>query len=119
MKLEDMKLGEVLKLRQQMSEMFGTTVLPPLKSHSFEIDKQYFIRTVTHHYTGRLVSVTESDLVLIDAAWIADDGRFAEAIAKGKHNEVEPYPDGLPVIINRGAIIDACEYKANLPRDQK
>ena len=35
----------------------------------------------------------------MDVAWIADDGRFNEAIAKGTLGEVEPYPDGLEVDI--------------------
>jgi hypothetical protein len=64
-----------------------------------------FIRTVTHHYTGRLVEVWPTELVLTDCAWIADDGRFSEAMASGKLNEVEPFPDGR-VVIGRGAILD-------------
>lgn len=78
-----------------------------------------FIRTVTHHYTGRVVDVAEEEVALEDAAWIADDGRFAQAIAEGKLSEVEPYPDGRRVTINRGAIIDWCEFGSSLPRSQK
>ena len=119
MKIEEMKMKEVFELQRQMAELFGSRGASPAKTHSFEVGKQYFIRTVTHHYTGKLISVTDTDLVLVDAAWIADDGRFSEAISQGKHNEVEPYPDGLPVIIGRGVLVDACEYKAALPRSQK
>lgn len=78
-----------------------------------------FIRTVTHHITGRLVSIDDHEVILEDAAWIADDGRFAEALkSPDKFNEVEPFPDGI-VAVGRGAIIDACHYLHDLPRKTK
>jgi hypothetical protein len=83
----------------------------------WEIGANYLIRTVTMIDTGRLVAVTDRELVLEDAAWIADTGRFADAIAMSKFEEVEPFPDGR-VIIGRGAIIDAVTIK-QLPRTQK
>ena len=43
-------------------------------SHPYEIGKNYFIRTVTHHLVGRLIKVTSKELVLEEASWIADDG---------------------------------------------
>lgn len=86
--------------------------------HPYEIGSNYFIRTVTHHYTGRLVAVYQHELVLVDAAWIADDGRFADAMATGSFSEVEPYPAGK-LIIGRGAVLDAFVITFALPRDQK
>lgn len=83
----------------------------------WQIGKNYFIRTVTHHYTGVLAEVHAMELVLTEAAWIADDGRFMQAVASGQFNEVEPFPDG-PVIIGRGAILDACVI-SSVPRSQK
>ena len=83
--------------------------------HPYIVGQAYFVRTVTHYYTGRLVAAYEHELVLEDAAWIADTGRFAEALANGKLSEVEPFPDGR-VIIGRGAVIDACAWTAALPR---
>ena len=88
------------------------------KDNLFEIGKNYFIRTVTHHYTGKLVSVGEKELVLTQAAWIADDGRFAQAVASGEFNEVEPYPAEARVIIGRGALLDAVVIP-KLPVTQK
>ena len=72
----------------------------------WEIGKVYLIRTVTMIDTGRLVAVTDHELVLKEAAWIADTGRFADAIKKAEFGEVEPFPDGR-VLVGRGAIIDA------------
>ena len=86
-------------------------------SAPWKVGENYFIRTVTHHYTGKLAAVHAQELVLTDAAWIADDGRFMQAVASGQFNEVEPYPDG-DVIIGRGSILDATIISA-VPRSQK
>lgn len=85
----------------------------------WKVGANYFIRTVTFHYTGRLVDVTDHELWLEDAAWIADDGRFAQAVESGNFNEVEPYPTGRTVAIGRGAVCDAMELTKDLPRSQK
>lgn len=81
------------------------------------IGKNVFVRTVTHHHTGRLVHADASFLTLADAAWIADDGRFHTALANGELSEVEPFPGGC--LVNVGAIIDVCEWLHDLPRDAK
>ena len=71
--------------------------------------KPYLIRTVTMIDTGILVAVNEHEIILKDAAWIADTGRFHKAIKdQSQFSEVEPYPDGL-VLIGRGAIVDAVQ----------
>ena len=75
------------------------------------VGKKYFIRTVTMHHTGELVSVGPQELVLKDAAWIPDSGRFNEAVKDiSKCNEVEPF--NAPVIIGRGSIVDATEISS-------
>jgi hypothetical protein len=81
------------------------------------IGKHYLIRTVTMIDTGKLVAVTQQELVLEDAAWIADTGRFSDALRSESFNEVEPFPDGR-VIIGRGAVIDAVQV-AKSQRSQK
>ncbi len=78
--------------------------------------KNVFVRTVTHHYTGRLAAVEDGFLQLDEAAWIADDGRFADALAEGKLAEVEPYPGTCYVAL--GAIVDVSEWLHDLPREQ-
>jgi hypothetical protein len=75
-----------------------------------------FIRTVTHHFTGRLAAVEGGFAQLDDAAWIADDGRFADALAEGKLAEVEPYPGTCYVSL--GSIVDVSEWLHDLPREQ-
>lgn len=94
-----------------------SAILKESSNEAWEIGENYLIRTVTMIDTGRVVMVTPQEIVLEDAAWIADTGRFADALAKAEFNEVEPFPAGR-VIIGRGAIIDAVKI-ARLPRSQK
>ena len=91
----------------------GSTV----DNSAWEIGKNYLIRTVTMIDTGRLVAVTQYELVLEDAAWVADTGRFAQAVENAEFGEVEPFPAGR-VIVGRVSIIDAVLIK-KLPRSQK
>ena len=97
---------------KDLKELLGTTS----DCGPWQIGQAYHIRTVTHYWTGRLVQVTSQELVLDDAAWIADTGRFADMFDGGP-SEVEPVCG--PVIIGRGAIVDAQQWRAKLPRDQK
>lgn len=85
-----------------------------MRSCSFEVGKSYLIRTVTLYYTGRIASMTDADLVLEDAAWVADTGRFGECLLTGKLAQVEPFPDS--VIVNRDVIVDATGWVHELPR---
>lgn len=76
------------------------------ESGAWQVGKPYLIRTVTMTLHGTLVAVTPSELVLRDAAWIADSGRFANFLKGEEPNEVEPFPDG-DVLVGRGSVIDA------------
>ncbi len=76
-----------------------------------------FIRTVTHYYTGTILEVTEHEIVLADAAWVADTGRFSAALTTGSLSEVEPFPD--TVSVNRGAVVDVTHWRHPLPREVK
>ena len=86
--------------------------------HPYIVGKNYLIRTVTMADTGRLVAVYPTELVLEDAAWVADTGRFADNLVSCVFNEVEPFPAGRQVIIGRGAVVDAVEIDT-LPLKQK
>ena len=75
-----------------------------------EVGKTYFIRTVTHYFTGRLIWVGEKEIVLKEACWIADTGRFSEFMQEKVVNESEPFPQDSQVIIGRGSIIDMTKH---------
>jgi hypothetical protein len=79
----------------------------------WEIGKKYFVRTVTYHLIGELVHVTDTELLFKHASWVASSGRFSTALATGVLSEVEPFVN--PVIMGRGAIVDASEWDHALP----
>lgn len=81
------------------------------------VGRAVLIRTVTHYYTGRIAQVKAHEIVLRDAAWIADTGRFFDALSTGNLSEVEPFVG--PVSINRDVLVDATEWKHPLPKTQK
>lgn len=83
----------------------------------WKIGENYLIRTVTMTLTGRLTAVYPNELVLDDAAWIADSGRWSDAVSKGSFGEVEPFSG--PVIVGRGALIDATVVGFAVPRERK
>jgi len=100
-----------------IAAMFGSSAQPPPAS-DFIPGKAYFIRTVTHAYTGRCVRCGPQFVILTDAAWIADTGRFADAMKSGDYSEIEPWPDGREVGIGLGSICDFSEAN-QIPRSQK
>lgn len=75
-----------------------------------------FIRTVTHYYVGVVKRVDADEWVLVQAAWIADTGRFSVAVSKGQLAEVEPYPPDVQVHINRRQEVDWSEWRHPLPK---
>lgn len=86
----------------------------------WRVGKNYFIRTVTNYITGRLVKIDGPELVFLEAAWVADTGRFADMFRNPDGiQEVEPYPASLLVLVNRTAICDAVEWPYSLPATQK
>lgn len=107
MDIEKLTVGEA----RQIAALFSAQLKAQDDSH-WEIGKPYFLRTVTHHHQGRLVKVTPQELVLEDAAWVPDDGRFARAVATSAFAEVEPFPAGKQVIIGRGSLVDAVRIDA-------
>ncbi len=112
MNIDELTIGEARKL----AEVFTGSV----KSDShWRIGENYMIRTVTHINIGTLTAVTDKELVLQNASWIADTGRFEQAVKDGTLSEVEPFPDDAQVIVGRGALIDAVIWMHPLPRQQK
>ena len=103
-----------VKDARELAGLFGGNVS---KAHPYEIGKSYLIRTVTMIVLGKLESVYETELVLSSASWVADTGRFYDALKTGKLNEVEPFIDDA--IVGRSALIDATIWQHKLPRDQK
>ena len=77
---------------------------------AFKVGDEIFVRTVTYHYTGRVVDVTDGFVFLEDCAWIADSGRFTEFMGGGNPSEAEIYGD-REVGVNIASIVDFSKRK--------
>ena|SRR3990167_9161016 len=100
-------LEEVQKLFNTISAFTGP----------FRIGQAYFFRLATYHVTGRIKELSGQFIVLEDAAWIPDSGRFADFISgKIEPNECEPVGDW---IINSAHIADAGPWRHKLPHVQR
>lgn len=84
-----------------------------------QVGNNVLIRTVTLYHTGRIVEVNDHEIVLEDAAWIPDVGRFNEAVRDGAQKLAEVEPFVSPVAIGRGAICDVTLWPGELPRGVK
>ena len=117
--------SEKIKIATEILAMLFKYEAPPVNtfvgqeptSDFWNIGRKYFIRTVTHHHTGILVAVNSQEIIIKEAAWIADDGRLTDSLQTGNFNEVEMFPKSL-VLIGRGSIIDAVEINT-IPTSQK
>src|SRR5690606_38382280 len=95
------KLDQLLKVADLLADDKTT-------SGEFPFEGAVAIRTVTHYYTGRVVGVRDGLVLLADAAWIADTGRWADFLTSGKANEVGPFPGQVGVSL--GAIVDVTPF---------
>ena len=111
MNIDELSYGQMKEIAKAVGKTFN-------EDHPYKIGQAYLIRTVTMYVTGRLTWVGDKELVVEDAAWIADTGRYADALKDPSVlKEIEPVPG--PKIIGRGAIIDVDEWNHPLPKVQK
>ena len=96
MNTDDMTMGQAREIANLMSGSCDASW--------FKKGQKVRIRTVTHYQTGEVVSVNSQEVVLKDAAWAADTGRFSNALKTGELSEVEPFPDVRGVQAADGAV---------------
>jgi hypothetical protein len=65
---------------------------------------------------GKVAKQVGDFLMLENASWVADSGRFTQAIKQGKLNEVEPVGN---CGVNLKAVTDFFPWKHLLPKEQK
>ena len=109
--LEEIKLKDVMQLVEVLKAK------PGVCDELWCVGKVYFIRTVTMHLIGTLKSINEKEMLLDTAVWVADSGRFYDALKTGKLNEVEPFVN--QVIVNRSSVVDATVWQHPVPTEQK
>lgn len=106
MSVDSLTLGDLKQLRGMLA---GDSRPPP-----FDVGQNYFVETVTKYFLGRLVSADDRWLVLDEASWIADTGRYNEALRDGTASEVEPCPGR--VVIGCGAVVSVQPWTKPLLR---
>jgi len=95
------KKGEKVQVLTEMDDLIG---------HA------WLIRTVTYFLVGRITKRVGPFFLLEEASWVADTGRFTDAIKKGTLSEVEPVG---PALVSISSIVDMFPWAHKLPTDQK
>ena len=78
----------------------------------FGVGDAILIRTVTMIQVGRVRTIAPDFIVLDDAGWVADTGRFSAALTSGALNEFERAPSWI--MVGRGAIVDVYPWSNSL-----
>jgi len=101
---------------EKIKDQIGEEEITEVEELDDMIGKKFFFRTVTYHMTGEVVKRIGHILELKNAAWIADSGRFEQAIKEGNLSEVEPVGQAF---INLDSVVDFFPWKHKLPNKQK
>lgn len=109
MELSFKDLKELLSVGDAVNTSGGSQATP------FKIGESYLIRTVTHYHVGRVKEVIGNFLVLTEASWVQDTGRFSECWKNPSvFKEVEPVTSEC-FFISLNAIVDAGQWDHPLP----
>jgi len=94
-------------IAEQIAEIIKTAIpAAPADGHPYKVGQHYCIRTLTMIQTGRLEAVYAGELVLSDACWVADTGRWTQFLTDpASASEIELFAE--TVIVQRSNIIDA------------
>ena len=110
-----MKLAELMKILEQ--DISTTQSTESTNSTFWQIGKSYFMRTVTMSLVGELKEINSDEILLKNCSWIADTGRFHDALRDGNFDEIEPFVND--VLVNRRSLIDCTRWMFDLPSEQK
>ena len=87
------------------------------KPNPFKIGQAYLIRSVTTYTLGRVKAIVGDFLIVEDGGWLADTGKFSTALAAGSVNEFEKA--NCDIIVSLGGIVDAYDWRLELPKETK
>lgn len=107
-----------IKQARELANLFGGASAAS-KRLPIHVGEKLHVRTITAFFTGEVTAVSEDEIELTKAAWIADEGRAAQAWATGQFAEVEPFPDDDKIVLNRATFLTVRRLKHDLPRSQK
>ena len=112
------ELAEIEELENKVESKKSTLEYKKMEV-PFKVGKAYLFRTITYFTVGKVKAVVGNFLVFEEKtlSWIADTGRFQQAINDGKLNEVEPVD--VEGGLNINSIVDYYSWIHSLPRIQK
>lgn len=93
-------------------------VIDGVRNAPYEVGGTYLFRCVTYHYIGTVTYVGPMEIVLKNAVWVADSGKFDDALEKGTLTDYMHYREGDPVVLCRLSIVDATPWRNPLPPRQ-
>ena len=99
---------------EQINEKLGDS--KEINSYEDLVGSAYYFRTVTYHLVGKIKKIVGRFAYLESASWIADSGRFMNAIKDGTLNEIEPV--GV-AFVNLDTVTDFFPWKHSLELEQK
>lgn len=70
----------------------------------FEIGESYLVETVTKYWLGVCCGVSDTDVYLVNASFVASTGRYNEFMSGSDPSENEPLPEDKVIAISKGAI---------------
>jgi hypothetical protein len=83
-----------------------------------EVGQSYLFLTLTFYWTGRIVALSPTEIVIEDAAQVFDTGELEQALTKWTVNLCQALPDKVRAVIPRQGTV-ALAWKGTLPRKSK
>jgi len=80
-----------------------------------EVGQAYLFMTLTFYWTGRIVSMSPSEIVIEDAAQVFDTGELEQCLTSWTVKLCQAVPDGIRVSIPRPQTV-GLQWKGTLPR---
>lgn len=110
MSIDNMTIAEFRELQNMLA--------PKESELPFKPGEKWLFRSVTHYLVGEVVKVWGGQIIeLRNASWVADTGRFSEAMKSGKLEEVEHQEHRC--MFNAGSMVDSFEWTFKLPEETK
>jgi hypothetical protein len=101
---------------ERIKDQIGEDSFKEISAIDDLIGEKWFVRTITYHLVGKITKRIGHFIEMKDASWVADSGRFMNAIKEGTLSEVEPVGRAF---VNMDSITDMFPWKHDLPKEQK
>lgn len=108
--------GKVVEVSDEQYNALLDEVRREINNYEDLVGEKWFFRTVTYHLVGEVKKIVGRFAHLKNASWVADSGRFMNAIKDGTLSEVEPVDEAF---INLDTVVDFFPWVHPLPKNQK